>query len=1222
MYVCPNPHIRPNSSELKNILAFEPVHQALQLALYRGRASVARTLLAQCEDVNATGGHFGNLIQAAAFGGHEAMVRWLIDLGADVHLRGRYGSPLRAASLGGHNAVVRLLLDRGARTDKAEDNALQAAALNGHFATLKLLVSRSEEACNWSACYESALEAASFKAHLEILQFLLQNRPTRSGFEGNRALQAAVISGQESVVSMLIEEIPQLRRIGRTHMRIRCCMRRLLDPLPPKPRATPCPESPSSIKGGRADVACIRPCDTMEDPFDWNSLTRRADMQDNIAIPATRTPTGQEYLLRIAAGQGSKRMVEHLMACGFELNETGNENQILSHQPTALEVAASKSELDIVELLLRRGAILGKALDFAVRDGQLDVVRLLLAYRPEAEIDCFVDPVELQGQYPRVVDPADPVVHHGRYFTTLPTPRRDMSNRSPLAIAVEWGHDEIVSTLLRHKAKSRHPGIGLSMLVAARNGFERTIRKFIEYGRAKDGSMDSEIVSDFLLEQSIREASENGHLHVVKALLGTSSFYEHPEYIFIAVSEARMHGQHGILDDLRALAPPLDSNRLLGIELAAIASTPPNKRSIIPYLEPLFDRLSSESKDPQLYPIFKVKALRNALKAGQYEAARFLLEKDQSCRVLETETDILQFAIRNMWIDEFSDGQGEDYGDSLAHRDLLDVLIKHGASTESLDSSGNTPLFYACSNPIPGVFDMLIDSKANPWTEHALRLSDSLESTILCQEVGDANKFNLLKVALQSLIENEKIGALTNIAQDSRTDPSIAYSEWEKIILFLLDLGMPFDPNDPSLVSFFHIACLRGSLECVQRLAKDGVNSHAAGHCPKKYFLLGTALHAAVIGGQLEVLRYLLEIGVDVHQKAVSLDLFRGGGLIDETATQTAVRATEDTYSWRQDRWDVLKTLLELWDGMDDYTTALHAAIRKEKVEIVDLLLNRSTKFPDIPLCQNVEIVKLLIDHGITNSLPPEKMIRWHEEAIENNNVPLLELLIAESGQLLPNPLSHLRPYSYKGDQHLNMIWFLLERYNCDINGIFRSRQSLFDADYDTNMLLEACLNQREKTIKFLLEHGADPDGPGLADSVLATLFDRAKWYYGDPTIPNVRLLLDHGAEINGSKKSPIEAEKYPRTLQPPLIRAIEKENFLMVEFLVSNGADVNATSGPETPLHLARREGHGEIAEYLITHGAIDRYEKGEMGRRVHERPGLTPVTTESLRGHDKLRF
>ena len=45
-------------------------------------------------------------------------------------------------------------------------------------------------------------------------------------------------------------------------------------------------------------------------------------------------------------------MIERLMACGFELNETGNVNGNLSHQPTALDVAASKSDLEIVDLLL------------------------------------------------------------------------------------------------------------------------------------------------------------------------------------------------------------------------------------------------------------------------------------------------------------------------------------------------------------------------------------------------------------------------------------------------------------------------------------------------------------------------------------------------------------------------------------------------------------------------------------------------------------------------------------------------------------------------------------------------------------------------------------------------------------------------------------------------------------------------------------------------------
>ena len=240
MYVCPKTPLLTFSNLLNNSLAYEHIYQALQLALYRGRASVARSLLAQCEDVNATGGHFGNLVQAAAFGGRETMVRWLIDRGADVYARGRYGSALRAASLGGHNAVVHLLLHHGARMDRGDDNALQAAALNGHIATVKLLLAYSEGSCHWSACHDAALETASFKGHLGITHILLQNRPDTSGMEmfgieEENAMRAAVIAGQESVVKMLIKEIPQLRRIGRNFMVLNSS-RRALDLLPPEPQ--------------------------------------------------------------------------------------------------------------------------------------------------------------------------------------------------------------------------------------------------------------------------------------------------------------------------------------------------------------------------------------------------------------------------------------------------------------------------------------------------------------------------------------------------------------------------------------------------------------------------------------------------------------------------------------------------------------------------------------------------------------------------------------------------------------------------------------------------------------------------------------------------------------------------------------------------------------------------------------------------------------------------
>lgn len=272
---------------------------------------------------------------------------------------------------------------------------------------------------------------------------------------------------------------------------------------------------------------------------------------------------------------------------------------------------------------------------------------------------------------------------------------------------------------------------------------------------------------------------------------------------------------------------------------------------------------------------------------------------------------------------------------------------------------------------------------------------------------------------------------------------------------------------------------------------------------------------------------------------------------------------------------------------------------------------------------QNVETMNFLADHGIPFHLLPEQMMEWQRNAVQQDDVPLLELLIAQSGLLLINPFSHIWMRSVFGpdDRSLSMIQYLLEHCNCDIHAIFQRD------GHDTNIFVEACKDAAERTVKLLLEHGADPDGPGLTGTVLVQIFRKPKrppilyeisLHKKRPEQWTIRLLLDHGADINGSKKSPEEAEKYPRTLPPPLFRAVEDEKLPMVQFLASSGADVNATSGPETPLHLARRLGFDDIAEYLVRHGAIDRHDPSEMGRRDWERPGLTPVTTESLTGYE----
>lgn len=125
-------------------------------------------------------------IQAAAEGGHEAMVRLLLALGADINAPpspcgGR--TALQTASFGGHVEVVRLLISSGA------DVNARAARLSGY----------------------TALQGASQAGEAGVVDILLQSGadvdapgPLVSGYNGGTALHAAAAGGHVGIVRKLL----------------------------------------------------------------------------------------------------------------------------------------------------------------------------------------------------------------------------------------------------------------------------------------------------------------------------------------------------------------------------------------------------------------------------------------------------------------------------------------------------------------------------------------------------------------------------------------------------------------------------------------------------------------------------------------------------------------------------------------------------------------------------------------------------------------------------------------------------------------------------------------------------------------------------------------------------------------------------------------------------------------------------------------------------------
>ena len=102
-----------------------------------------------------------------------------------------------------------------------------------------------------------------------------------------------------------------------------------------------------------------------------------------------------------------------------------------------------------------------------------------------------------------------------------------------------------------------------------------------------------------------------------------------------------------------------------------------------------------------------------------------------------------------------------------------------------------------------------------------------------------------------------------------------------------------------------------------------------------------------------------------------------------------------------------------------------------------------------------------------------------------------------------------------------------------------------------------------------------------------------------------VEYLVEQGTEIDAST-SPANGEV------TPLRYAIDNEDFQMVMYLVEHGADVNHTNEAGwTPLMTAARVGNRDIIEYLLEQGAdlTARTDEGTTAIRVASNNGWTDI-------------
>ncbi|GAP83288.1 putative ankyrin repeat domain-containing protein 29-like [Rosellinia necatrix] len=346
------------------------------------------------------------LYSAAAIGGHTAIIKLLLEKGADIDLSHRYsGTPLCIAAENGHVAVVKLLLKRGARIDlgdKFGDTPLYVAAKNGHAAVVKLLLKKGARINLGDKYGNTPLYIAAKNGQAAIVELLLKKGA--SIYLGHRQyamLYIAAENGHAAVVELLLKQDARIDlsdEYGNALLYI-------------------------AVENGHAAVV---------------ELLLKQD---------ARIDLGDEYsntLLYIAAKNGHAVVVKLLLKQGASIN-LGDK-----YGDTPLYIAAGNGHTAVVKLLLKKGASINlinnygsTSLHAAAENGHAAVVKLLLKqgasiYLKNTHGDTPLYVAANHGYAPVI----KLLLGHGAEPNSV-----GWGGKTPWEVATEGGHTEVAELL-------------------------------------------------------------------------------------------------------------------------------------------------------------------------------------------------------------------------------------------------------------------------------------------------------------------------------------------------------------------------------------------------------------------------------------------------------------------------------------------------------------------------------------------------------------------------------------------------------------------------------------------------------------------------------------------------------------------------------------------------------------------------------------------------------
>ncbi|KAJ5611907.1 ankyrin repeat-containing domain protein [Penicillium herquei] len=883
---------------------------ALQAASTSGNVDIMLLLLDHGASVNGSGGQFLNTLQAACFHGHEQAARLLIERGAvlepgPAHPHGRYRDALQAAVYAGHESIVEFLLATGARLNPGRFGRVYPSGMSDNPKRIRLPNSRAGAKKLDIPSELGPLEIAARCGNVKLVEYLLNQGAILDVKDASdeddeyndgcayTALQIACFWGHQTVVNCLLDHNADINAVRKT----------LGTPLQ------------AALESSHFDIADIL-------------LSRGAGIDTHWGVFGS--------CLQVSSERGHFGAVEFLLDRGANIEDEGGENG------NALQVACNAGHIEVVQLLLARGANveapgknIGNALQSASGGGHLGIIKLLLGH------GIGVDDVEQNTKTALCLAAENGqegilkyLLEEGAQVNGNATPppgdsgderlkrRQSYFVPVPLHIAAAYGHESIISLLLRkganvhRRGKLRLQGTGhvdeyrfsqeycTPLFAACFLGHSSCARLLFEHdplGYAANGTFSSILetslahghkdVITILLQGAVSQgfdakdidgafkyACNLGHSDFVQAVLTHFELNSWPDAFISAVNEGRSSVVAVLLHN-GAEINSRDKNGNLALDVAIEkikrsrnwhwTNNSPNWVEVLGILlregaetDDLANKIKEISHD--IARVANVEVLKT-LDARHYD---LFVESDLGLRALI-------WAVRDNDVDKIH---------YLGTRNVFSGGDVKSAVQASLERQGEglstikAILSLKPSLPAEEVVDEHCDPLVVASREGLVEIV-----TILLQHIKYGS--TVIEAALRAAIHAEQVACTSLILESQAWGSAQIHGLLSRFIVgcfpcksnrmldYLFEQGVSPETTDLETGStLLYIAAMKDDKNRAEALIAHGADFNRQGG---KY---GTALHAAAAFGSWKTLEFLLLSGADVNAKSDRFDIEVEGG--------------------------------------------------------------------------------------------------------------------------------------------------------------------------------------------------------------------------------------------------------------------------------------------------------------------------------------------------------